>query len=279
MQNELHNKYNLEKIQFLMNNKSKITEDILQELRSYGLAGKQIALDVLELKQYETIQDIHYIEMEKCKNDVIYFKDNYLLILNKDELQDKMLEGIKIYNKIHLTSARQSKRTYAACIYALWLFNFYEKKTIGIASYKSTWSKEMISHITNLHNYIPTWMKIKSRNLKTTMTSEMKTQIVTDLVDGNAFRGRTLDLLIVDCLEATKAQKFNEFKEFVTPKLIFKKAKVIFIGANPYINVNADIEINEYTELPITLERPVLKRTFKQIIKDYILSLYIKIKG
>lgn len=279
MQKDLQNKYNLERIQFFMNNKSKITEAVLAELRSHGLSGKQIALDILELKNDEPAQKIHYIEIEKCKADVIYFKDNYLLILNKDDLRDKMLEGIKRYSSVNLTSITGTGRSYAAWIHALWILNFYADKTIGIATPKSTQYKDTIYKITNLYECLPSWIQIKCRNLKTTMTSDMNTQITTDVINQNSFRGISLDLLIVDCLEVTKADKFNDFKDTIVSSLFANKAKSIYIGTNPCINVNADIEINEYTELPIITERPILKRTFKQIIKDYLLSLFKSIKG
>ncbi len=278
MPSEISKKYNLERIEFFMNNKSKITESVLAELRSHGLSGKQIALDILELKNDEPAQKIHYIEIEKCKADVIYFKDNYLLILNKDDLQDKMLEGIKRYSSVNLTSITGTGRSYAAWIHALWILNFYADKAIGIATPKSTQYKDIIYKITNLYECLPSWMQIKCRNLKTRMTSDMNTQITTDVINQNSFRGISLDLLIVDCLEVIKADKFNEFKDSVFPALSAKKARSIFIGTTNEVDLNA-VKINENTEFPILTENPILRRKFYQIIKDYIMSLYKTIKG
>lgn len=270
----LSKNYNLERIEFLMNNKSKITEEILTDLRSYGLSGKQIALDLLEIKDDETIQDIHCIEIEKCKNDVFYFKENYLLLLNKDKMQDKALEGINIYNTVHLNSKRKTKKSYSACIYTLWLLNFHRNKTIGIATYKTVWAKDNISIIANLYNHIPNWMRTKSRNLKTSMTSELNTKIIIDLVDEKAFRGISLDILIVDCLDATNISKFNNFKECVVPMLSVKNYKSIFIGDNPNILIQNAKEINEFTELPVKVANSIfresiwnkMKRFFKELI-------------
>jgi hypothetical protein len=279
MKKDLHEIYNLEKIEFLMNNKSKITEDILTELRSYGLGGKQLALEILELKEDETIQDIHCIEIEKCRNDIMYFKDNYILILSKDKLQDNMINSIKKHNSVHLTSALQSKKTYAAVIYALWVLNFQTNKTIGVSASKSMHTKDIISNITNLYNFIPCWMKIKSRNLKTSMRTEMNTSVVTSLVNANAFRGMSLDLLIIDCLELVKPEKFSEFKDAFIPTLSLNEVKIIYIGSNSDINVNADIEINEYTEFeePLITELPILRETFYSKIKRFFKVLFSKI--
>ena len=85
-------------------------------------------------------------------------------------------------------------------------------------------------------------------------------------------------LLIVDCLEVIKADKFNEFKDSVFPALSAKKARSIFIGTTNEVDLNA-VKINENTEFPILTEKPILRRKFYQIIKDYIMSLYKTIKG
>lgn len=274
MKNDLHASYSLEKIDFLRDNKNEITSEILADLRSHGISGKQLALDILELKEDEKYSAIHIEEFEKCKNDVIYFKDNYLLILNKDELQDKMLNAIKTIQNVHITSGSGTKKSYAACIYALWMFNFQTKKTIGIASYKSIWSKEMVSNITNLQNYIPNWMKIKSKNLKTYMTSDGQTQIITDLINGNAFRGRTLDLLIVDCLENVKADLFKEFQDTVMPSLTHNKAKVVYIGLNPEIVTNAISVDENYTLFVVEAATKEKNKSIFVYIKDLIKTYF-----
>ncbi len=278
---ELTEKYNLERINYLKDNKSKITEEILDELRSFGLAGKQIALDILELKENETIQDIHCIEIEKCREDLFYFKENYLLILNKDELQDKMLRAISANQKVQITSDRQPKKSYAAVIYALHQFNFDVKKTIGIASNKTEVAKEFISHTTNLYNYIPNWMRIPARNLKTSMISEGNVRIIIDVANKNAFRGVTLDTFIVENMITIKPEKIIELFDSVLPCMCsVENSKIIVLEKNSVISSDF-YEVNENTilEAPVKISRPVLRRTFKQIIKDFIDSLYKRIKG
>ena len=270
-------KYDLDRINFLIENKSQITEVILEELRSFGLAGKQIALDILELKEDDPIQDIHCIEIEKCKEDLFYFKDNYLLILNDDELQNKFLKAIDRFPKIQINSDRQTKKTYAGVIYALWQFNFEIKRRIGIASFNFNTSKYIISNITNLYNHLPEWMKVGGKLLKTSMTSSGNVNIIIDKIDGNSFRGQKLDCLIVDGIEYIKPQVFKELQDAIEPS---NPSKIIFIGGNSEINYGF-IEVNENTilEEPVKTEKPILKRSFKQIIKDLIESLYKKIKG
>lgn len=278
---ELTEKYNLDRINYLKQNKSKITEEILDELRSFGIPGKQIALDILELEKGENIQDIHCIEIQKCREDLFYFKDNYLLVLSKDELQDKMLKAILTNKKIQLTSAKQTKKSYVAVIYALHQFNFDVNKTIGISSDKFFESKKLISDITNLYNYLPLWMKIPARSLKTSMTSEAGVKIIIDKADEFTFRGRTLNTLIVENIGTIKSNQLEEFFNSIIPSMsAIKDSKIIAIEKNQAISPGF-YEVNEYTilEEPIKTEKPILRRTFKQIIKDIIESLYKKIRG
>lgn len=277
---ELTEKYNLDRINYLKQNKSKITEEILDELRSFGLAGKQIALDILELEKNENIQDIHCIEIQKCREDLFYFKENYLLVLSKDELQDKMLKAILTNKRVQITSVRQTKKSYAAVLYALHQFNFEVKKTIGIAGDRYETAKYRISDITNLYNQLPEWMRIPAKNLKTSMLSEAGVQIIIDKVDECSFRGRTLNTLIIDNLATAKSNKLEEFFNSVIPSMsAIKDSKIIAIENNTIPFGFTEVNENTILEAPVKVEKPILRRTFKQIIKYIIESLYNKIKG
>ena len=283
MQKILEN-YDLERINYLRNNKNEITDEILKELRSYGVAGKQIALDILELKEDENISPIHMLEIQNCKNDVFYFKDNYILILNPDELQDKLIKSISKYQKVQITSGRSTKKTYAAVIYALWQFNFLKDKSIGIISSKSIFTKEFISNTTNLYNQIPSWMRIKARNLKTSMASEMNVKIIIDIADEKCFRGYSLDTLIIENAGTIAPNKFKECLDAVLPTTFMSKERKIVIIEKNILTPTEFIEVNENTELetleaPVKTLRPILKRTLKEIIKHFIDSLYKRIKG
>lgn len=273
-------KYNLERIDYLRNNKDQITEDVLTELRSYGVSGKQIALDILEKRDDENLSEIHMQEIVKCINDVIYFKDNYLLVLNKDELQDKFLKAIKVNQKTQITSARCTKKSYAAAIYALWQFNFFTGKTIGIVASNQSTAKNTISNISNLYTRIPSWMQMPAKHLKTSITSkEGNNRIIIDSINENAFRGLSLDVLVIDNLSMVKSSKFYEFFAAVFPSIVQKiDYKIIAIEENPDINLNF-FEVNEDTVLPVIeepviTEKPILRRSFTTMLKDFFKKIF-----
>jgi hypothetical protein len=97
-------------IEFLKNNKDQITGELLEELRSFGNEGKHLALEILDfpkdseqyyldsfgnritfngnrrLKKQFTKLDlspIHIEELQRCADDIHYFKDNYVKIRTK----------------------------------------------------------------------------------------------------------------------------------------------------------------------------------------------------
>lgn len=102
--------FNPDIIEFLKNNKDQITGELLEELRSFGNEGKHLALEILDfpkdseqyyldsfgnritcngnrmLKKQFTKLDlspIHIEELQKCADDIHYFKDNYIKIRTK----------------------------------------------------------------------------------------------------------------------------------------------------------------------------------------------------
>lgn len=106
-ESKLTDVFNEETIKFLKEHKDQITEELLAELRKYGNEGKQLALDILDtekdsedyyldafgnrisfngnrlLKKAYTqmkLSDIHIKELQKCKEDIYYFMDNYVKI-------------------------------------------------------------------------------------------------------------------------------------------------------------------------------------------------------
>jgi len=111
MKNTLYNLKELfteDVIEFYKNNKQEITSELLEELRNSGNIGKQIALNILDLNKDDdgyyldangnqiaykriptlkgintklNISNIHIEEIQKCKNDIFYFMNNYIKIV------------------------------------------------------------------------------------------------------------------------------------------------------------------------------------------------------
>lgn len=128
LSNSLKQIFDSDTIGYLKNNKDQITPELLEKMRSFGNEGKRLALEILDTeKDHEgyyvdsfdnrlsfngnrglkgefaklDLSDIHEIEIRKCKDDIHYFKDNYVRIRTKDginfpEMRDYQNEFISI---------------------------------------------------------------------------------------------------------------------------------------------------------------------------------------
>jgi hypothetical protein len=101
-------KFTKEITEHFKTNKSEITEDLLETLRSQGNEGKHLALEILDIPRDEenyyldaygnrisqngnrmlkkpftkiAMSDIHKIELQKCAQDIHYYTENYVKIV------------------------------------------------------------------------------------------------------------------------------------------------------------------------------------------------------
>ena len=90
-------------------------------------------------------------EFEKCKQDIIYFADNYYKIINLDrgletiklfDVQKQMLRMMAEGNLIAHSKRQITGKTTLCCIFALWTALFFENSKIVIVCH----SKQSIAN-------------------------------------------------------------------------------------------------------------------------------------
>ena len=220
----------------LQQNKHEITPELLEELRSHGNEGKQIALEILDIdkdnEQYYldafgnrisfngnrrlkkaftkmTLHPIHRLELERCASDIHYFKDNYVRIKTKTGInfpdlrnyQDRFIDSIipdDSEDNIGLMG-RQSGKSISTAIYLSHKFNFSKELNIGIVGNKGAQAREFLANTKNILIELPIWMQqgINVWN-KGSIENESKMRILTDVPNSDAFRGYTIAILVVD---------------------------------------------------------------------------------
>lgn len=223
-------------IDHLRQNKHEITPDLLGELRAHGNLGKQIALEILDIEkdaeQYYLdafgnrmsfngnrrlkkaftkmkLHQIHISELERCANDIHYFKDNYVRIKTKSgvnfpelrEYQNEFINSIlpdDNEDNIGLMG-RQSGKSISTAIYLSHKFNFGKDLNIGIVGNKGAQAREFLSNTKNIIIELPIWMQ-QGVNVwnKGSIENESKMRILTDVPNSDAFRGYTIAILVVD---------------------------------------------------------------------------------
>ena len=293
---QLQEKYNTDRINYLKNNKSEITTEILEELRSFGQEGKQLALDTLELKKGEKLSDIHISEFKRCQEDVIYFRNNYvklkkhngIFFAETDKIQDEIINLIIKNRKVLIDTDRQTKKSTGAAVVILHKFLFEISQTIGLVSKNQMFARDNLVRIEEMYSELPEFFKLPGTKLnKTSMHSkENGNRIFIDNIDKNAFRGRGMNFILVDCAIGVPENRVQEFLEAVLPSLsavpeskLIILADTLTIDKKEFVQFDGTFNSTFIEQTPVQTEKPILKRVLKQIIKDIFVYIKDKIKG
>lgn len=272
--------FNEEVVKALRNNKHEITQELLQSLRVHGNDGKKIACEILDMeKDHEQyyldafgsrmsfngnrrlkkaftklkLSPIHEEEIEKCKNDIHYFKDNYVKIktkagVNFPEMRSYQNEFIDVMQEEDLESivglmGRQSGKSVTVSIYLAHCMLFKTEINIGIVSNKGTQSREFLANTKNILIELPIWLQmgITSWN-KGSIETENKMRILTDVPSSDAFRGFTIAILVVDECAFINPNNWDVFADSIFPSqsaLAWKKNVIVSTanGLNFYYDI------------------------------------------
>jgi len=180
------------------------------------------------------------LELQKCFNNINHFLP-YAKIVHPDkgeidfepyDFQKDLL--IKFNNHRYTVSlcSRQSGKTTVVSVFALHYAIFNEDKVVGIVSNKEKSAIMILSRIKRMYESLPYWMKpgIVSYN-KTSIEFDNGTEIIVSATSPDAFRGRSLQLLIMDELAFVPKNNANEFYASNWPTIsASKEAKVIIIS-------------------------------------------------
>lgn len=220
------------------------------------------------------LNKLHKIELNKCKDDFLYFRYNYCFIMTKNgrarpesrSYQKQLEETLKNGEDAAILFSRQSGKTVSTSTYLLWLFTFRENPTtIGIVANKASGSKEVLDKIKKILLELPIWLmpNIEVWN-KTQIESESENRILTDVPSSDSFRGFTVNVVYGDEIAYIPSTIWDEFTDSIFPtqnSLQFKQTiltstangmnhwKQIVDGARNGINGYTLIE-NDWREVP-----------------------------
>ena len=238
----------------LTNNKHEITYDLLTELRKHGNAGKQLALDILDLEkdneQYYLdafgnrmsvngnrrlkkpftkmdLAPIHIEELKRCSEDIHYFKDNYVKIRTKSgvdfpEVRQYQNDFISLLDSdeegILGLMGRQSSKSISTSIYLSHLSIFNNEKNIGIVANKGGLAREFLSNVKNIFIELPIWMQVgvKTWN-KSFVEFENSMRILTDVPSQDSFRGFSIHVAVIDETAFIRPSVWEEFIDAFLP--------------------------------------------------------------
>lgn len=182
-------------------------------------------------------------ELLKCKDDPIYFIENYCQIVTLDkglqpfklyDCQKKKVDFIMNNRQTILMEGRQQGKTVtaAACILHYSIFN--ENKTIAILANKTSAAREVLARYQIMYEGLPIWMQqgVKTWN-KGNVDLENGSVVFTSATTSSGIRGKSVNWLYIDEAAIIPNNIADEFFTAVYPTISAGETTKILLTSTP----------------------------------------------
>jgi len=182
-------------------------------------------------------------ELMKCKEDPIYFIENYCYIVSLDrglilfslyDCQREKVDVIMNNRKVILMEGRQQGKTItsAACILHYTIFN--SNKTVAILANKSTAAREVLSRYQIMYENLPLWMQqgIKTWN-KGDVELENGSKVFTSATCTSGIRGKSVNWLYIDEAAIIPNNVAEEFFTSTYPTIMAGETTKVLLTSTP----------------------------------------------
>ena len=206
------------------------------------------------------------LELKRCSEDVVYFLQ-YIKIVHPDRgrilfvpyiFQKEILQTIKDNRFVVALAARQVGKSTTIAAYALWYSIFHPDKNVGIVSNKALSAIDILNRVKIMYEEIPPWLKPGvSEYSKTFICFDNGSKIAVSATSTDAFRGRTLNLLVCDEFAFVRKNIAEEFWAANYPTISSSiDAKVVVISTpngmwNLFHRLYVEAEHGENTFIPL----------------------------
>lgn len=180
-------------------------------------------------------------ELRKCKNDVVYFAENFFYIVNLDngkekiklyEAQKNMLNNM-VNNRFSVNLAsRQSGKSTLLTIFVLWMACFNEDHRAAIVANKESTAINIFKRVRMAYEQLPNYIKPGVKDYgKTGMTLGNDSSILVSTTTATSIRGDSLSTLAIDEVAFIESHILTEFWSSVIPAVSSgKKSKVLLVS-------------------------------------------------
>jgi len=182
-------------------------------------------------------------ELMKCKEDPVYFIENYCYIVSLDrglilfslyDCQKEKVDVIMNNRKVILMEGRQQGKTItsAACILHYTIFN--SNKTVAILANKSTAAREVLSRYQIMYENLPLWMQqgIKTWN-KGDVELENGSKVFTSATSASGIRGKSVNWLYIDEAAIIPNNIAEEFFTSTYPTIMAGETTKVLLTSTP----------------------------------------------
>lgn len=182
-------------------------------------------------------------EIIKCKEDIVYFANNYFYIINLDTglgliklypKQEEMLKHMANEDRTIIMSSRQSGKSTSYTIFVLWLTIFFPEKKVMIAANKSSTATELVGRIKLSYENLPNWIKpgIKVWNAQEVQFTNLSS-FKGVATSSDAARGSSCNIAILDEFAFLPNNICERFFTSVYPIISSSKNSKVIIVSTP----------------------------------------------
>ena len=205
------------------------------------------------------------IEFLKCKEDPVYFANNYIKIVSLDEgltqfhpyhFQEKLINRFH-ENRFNICKMpRQTGKSTTVVSYLLHYAVFNDSVNIGILANKAATARELLGRLQTAYENLPKWMQqgIIAWN-KGSMELENGSKILAASTSASAVRGMSFNVLFLDEFAFVPNHVADDFFASVYPTITSgKNTKVIIVstphGMNHFYRMWHDAEKSKNDYIP-----------------------------
>ena len=200
-------------------------------------------------------------EYAKCQEDVVYFVEKYMKIINVDrglvsfklyDYQKEMLRSMVEERYTIIATARQAGKSTVSVAFILWYIIFNSDKTVALLANKGETAREILGRIQLAYQYLPKWLQqgVSEWN-KGSFELENNSRVIAAATSSDNIRGYSINLIFID--EAAFIENWDEFFTSVYPTISSGTSTKLVLVSTPnglnhfyHIWTNAQLGKNNY---------------------------------
>ena len=208
------------------------------------------------------------VEFLKCKEDPVYFANNYMKIVSLDEgliqfkpydFQEKLINNFHD-NRFNICKMpRQTGKSTTVISYLLHYVVFNDSVNVGILANKAATARELLGRLQTAYENLPKWMQqgILSWN-RGSLELENGSKILAASTSASAVRGMSFNILFLDEFAFVPNHIADSFFASVYPTITSgKSTKVIMVstphGMNHFYRMWHDAERQQNQYVPTSV--------------------------
>ena len=182
-------------------------------------------------------------EYIKCKDDVIYFLENYVKIVHVDEglvpfkmydFQRNLVNAITENRNIIVKTGRQVGKTTTTLGWLLHYILFNQDKIVGILANKAITAREILSRVQTAYQHLPKFLQQGLREWnKGSMELENGSKVIASSTSSSAIRGFSFSCILLDEFAHVQRHIASDFIRSVYPTISSGKETKVIIVSTP----------------------------------------------